>query len=159
MSNRQNGQTAQPTANAAPSADHVREMLRPGVDENLPQPLKNLLAKDFPLSNIDANDREFFRLKSKNIRLYLSEEFPPQDSLVTGVLGAALLEQPGYDVQPLTPRRKTEFETILDDSYARSSRGVSGWQQEEFSKSTNVRRVEDNRTPEDGGGMLGDLFS
>jgi hypothetical protein len=142
-----------------PTRGYAHDILEPGVDETLPQPLQNLLAKDYPLSNIRSGDREYFRLLGENISLYVEEEFPPEESLVQGELGAALLEDPGYRTQSLTPRKKTEYRSVLMDSFARSSRGVEGWQQEEFSKSTNVRRVEDNRTPEDGGGMLGDLFS
>jgi len=143
----------------APTRGYAKDILEPGVDETLPQPLRNLLAKDYPLSNIRSGDREYFRLLGENVALYVEEEFPPEESLVQGELGAALLEDPEYETSAKTPRQKTEYETILMDSFARSSRGVEGWQQEEFSKSTNVRRVEDNRTPEDGGGMLGDLFS
>jgi len=142
-----------------PSRGYANDILEPDVDETLPQPLKNLIAKDYPLSNIRSGDREYFRLLSENIALYLEEEFPPEDSLVQGELGAALLEDETYRTQSLTPRKKTEYRSVLMDAFARSSRGVEGWQQEEFSKSTNVRRVEDNRQPDEGGSVIGDIFS
>lgn len=154
-------QQRQPRPQSAPgvSPDHAEQMLEPGVDESLPQPVQNLLSKDYALANINRGDRKYFRLLSDNIALYLQEEFPPRGSLVQGDLGAALLEEPGYDVHELTPRKQTEFESVLMDSFARTSRGVGGWQQEQFSKRTNVRRVEDGRQESEDSGFIGGLFS
>jgi hypothetical protein len=146
-------------AQGQPSRGYAKDILDPDVNETLPQPLQNLLAQDYPLANIRSGDREYFRLRNENVLLYLEEEFPPEDSLVQGELGAALLEDEGYRTQALTARKKTEYHTVLMDAFARTSRGVDGWQQEEFSKSTNVRRVEDNRQPDDSGGIVGDIFS
>jgi hypothetical protein len=148
------------SAAVEPSTAYAESILNVGVNDQVPEAIQNLLARDYPLANIDGDDREYFRLLSENIRLYIEEEFPPEESLVQGDLGAALLEDPSYSHQALTPTKKTRYETILMDSYARSSRGVSGWQQEQFSKSTNVRRVEDNRGGAgDSSGFLGELFS
>jgi len=152
-------QRPQPQPAGSVSPDHAEQMLEPGVDETLPQPVKNLLSKDYALANIKSGDREYFRLLGENISLYLQEEFPPQGSLVQGELGAALLEEPGYDVHALTPRKRTEFESVLMDAFARTSRGVGGWQQEQFSKRTNVRRVEDGRQESESEGFIGGLFS
>lgn len=152
-------QQAQQQAVAPVAPDHAEQMLEPGVDETLPQPVRNLLSKDYALANIGNRDRKYFRLLSDNIALYLQQEFPPRGSLIQGELGAALLEEPGYDVHELTPRKSTEFESVLMDSFARTSRGVGGWQQEQFSKRTNVRRVEDGRQEEQESGFIGGLFS
>jgi hypothetical protein len=141
------------------SRGYAHDILQPGVEEEVPQPISNLLAKDYPLANMRSADREYFRLLAENVAIYVEEEFPPEESLVQGTLGAALLEDAEYDTHALTPRKKTEYETILMDAFARTSRGVGGWQQEEFGKSTSVRRVEDNRAPEGSEGFIGGLFS
>jgi hypothetical protein len=141
-----------------PTRGYAHDILEPGVDETLPQPLQNLLAKDYPLSNIRSGDREYFRLLGENVALYVEEEFPPEESLVQGELGAALLEDPDYETHAQSPRQKTKYETILMDAFARSSRGVEGWQQDELSKSTNVRRIEDGREPQEETGIVGGLF-
>jgi hypothetical protein len=157
----QNGrQPAQQQQNGGgPSEGYVREVLQPDIDGEIPNAITNLLAADYPLANLERADREYFRILNRNIELYLKEEHPPQDSLVQGELGAALLEEPDYNVHALTPRRCTEMKTALMDAYSRSSRGVEGWQQEEFSKSTSVRRVEDNRAEESEPTGLGRIFS
>ena len=156
----QNGrQPPQQNGSGGPSEDYVREVLRPDIDGEIPNAITNLLAADYPLANLERADREYFRILNRNIELYLKEEHPPQDSLVQGELGAALLEEPDYKVHTLTPRRCTEMKTALMDAYSRSSRGVDGWQQEQFSKSTSVRRVEDNRAEESEPTGLGRIFS
>jgi hypothetical protein len=138
---------------------YARDILDTDADgERMAAPMRNLLSKDYPLANIERQDREYFRLLAENIAIYVEEEFPPEDSLVQGQLGQMLLEDASFESSALTPREKTEYQTILMASSARTSRGLGGWQQEEFSKSTNVRRVEDNRGQDPGTGLIGGLF-
>lgn len=134
------------------------ELVDTGIDDSLPTPVRNLLAKDFPLANIRREDREYFRLLSENIALYVQEQFPPEGSLVQGDLGAALLEEPGYRMQALDKRKKNEIETLLMTSFARTSRGEGGWQQDKLTENISTKRVEDNRVPDDDSGMIGGLF-
>jgi|APHM01.1.fsa_nt_gi hypothetical protein len=141
------------------NAEYLSDVVEPGVErENeLPPALQNLLSKDYPLANIRREDREYFRLLSENVAHYVREQFPPEDSLIQGELGAALLEDPEYDVSAKTTGQINQYETILMDSFARTSRGEAGWQQEKFTESIQTRRVEDNREEEDSG-FLGGMF-
>jgi len=152
-------ESQQAGAVGTPGRGYARDILQTDASgERLSAPIRNLLSKDYPLANIRREDREYFRLLAENVAIYVKEEFPPADSLVQGELGEMLLEDPSYESKALTPREKTEYETILMDHFARTSRGVGGWQQEEFGKSTNVRRVEDNRQQDTGTGLIGGLF-
>jgi len=50
------------------------------------------------------------------------------------------------------------LQTVLLDHYARSSRGVGGWQQDKLSETINTSRVEDTREQEDNPTIFGGLF-
>jgi len=140
-----------------PGAQYLQEVVEPGVDEKLPTGIKNLLSKDYPLANIRRSDREYFRLLSENIAHYVREQFPPEGSLVQGDLGAALLEDPEYETVAKTNAEINQIETVLMDSFARTSRGEGGWQQEKFTENIQTRRVEDERE-EDSGGIFSGVF-
>lgn len=147
-----------PTAPATTQREFLEDIVETGINDELPTPVRNLLAKDFPLANIRRADREYFRLLSENIALYVAEQFPPEDSLVQGDLGAALLEDPEYRTEALSDRHKNEIETLLMTSFARTSRGEGGWQQDKLAENIQTRRVEDNRVPEDDSSFIGGLF-
>ncbi len=168
---KQNGDSPPPTPNgtgggpkpeplsgaSGPGAQYLQEVVEPGVDEQLPTGIKNLLSKDYPLANIRRSDREYFRLLSENIAHYVREQFPPEDSLVQGDLGAALLEDPDYNTYAKTIEDTNQIESVLMDAFARTSRGEGGWQQEKFTENIQTRRVEDERE-EDSGGIFSGVF-
>lgn len=134
------------------------DLVETGIDDRLPTPLMNLLSKDYPLANIRRSDREYFRLLSENVALYVKEQYPPENSLVQGDLGAALLEEPDYSMHALDRRTRNEIETLLMTAFSRTSRGEGGWQQDKLAENIQTRRVEDNREPEDTGGFVSGLF-
>jgi hypothetical protein len=139
--------------------DWAESILETGVpDGRIPQPVANMLSDDFALGNLDPGEREYYRLLAENILLFVEEEHPPEDSLIQGWLGAALLEDETQRRAALSQRKKTELESILLDAHSRTSRGIEGWQQDQFSKSTSVQRVEDDRQQEEESGLSG-LFS
>jgi len=152
--------SAEPRAvpqNARP--EYVERLTEAGLaDETLPKPIADLLDRDFPLSNIERSDREYFRLKAENIRIYTSELFPPRESIFQGLTGAALMEDPEFDRACLTDDQRLRLQTALLDHFTRSSRGLGGWQQDKLSETINTNRVEDNRTEEDSKGGLTGLF-
>jgi hypothetical protein len=152
----------QPRRTARQSGPSQREFLEDvvesGINEELPQPVRNLLSKDFPLANIRRQDRKYFRLLSENIALYVAEQFPPEDSLLQGDLGAALLEEPEYAMRSLNQQTRNEIETLLMTAFARTSRGEGGWQQDKLSENIQTKRVEDGRVEESDGGIIGGLF-
>jgi len=115
------------------------------VSKRLPSEVRGLLAKDFPLSNIDRNDREYFRLLAENIVLYMRERYPPEESVMQGDVGAALLGDPSYSKEALSQRKINEVERDLLVMFSRTARGKDGWQQDKLSESIETRRVEDNR--------------
>jgi len=138
--------------------EYLEEITAPGVDAtSLPPPVSNLLADDYPLANIKRSDREYFRLLSENVSIYTRELFPPSESAMQGLIGAALYEDPSYQMRSLPEQTRVEIETALMDSFARSSRGLDGWQQDKLGESIKTNRVEDNRQP-DSAGVLGGLF-
>jgi hypothetical protein len=144
-----------------PRPEYVDSLTESGVaDGTLPKPMEDLLDRDFPLSNIKSGDREFFRLKAENIRLYLEELYPPRESIFTGIVGAALMEDPGYGKKPMGEEERLRLETAAMDHFTLSSRGLGGWQQDKLSETISTNRVEDNRTKEeDKQGGLSGLFS
>ena len=73
-------------------------------EDDLPQPILDLLHKDFPLANIRGDDREHFRLLADNIKILVQELFAPEGSRMTGVVGQALLEDPVLDRLPTAGR-------------------------------------------------------
>jgi hypothetical protein len=128
-------------------------------EDDLPQPILDLLHKDFPLANIRGDDREHFRLLADNIKILVQELFAPEGSRMTGVVGQALLEDPSYDGRSLSRQERVRLQTVLLDHYARSSRGVGGWQQDKLSETINTSRVEDARETEESPTIFGGLFA
>jgi len=139
-------------------SEYIDEIVEPGVDDKLPAPVKNLLSKDFPLSKIDRSDREYIRLLAENIVLYTREMYPPDRSLIQGDTGAALLEDPDYNRYALSERKRNEIESVLIATFARTSRGEGGWQQDKFSENIQTQRREDETADEEGGSLIGGFF-
>jgi len=149
-----------PARNSLPSGDYVETVVGADVSETVPTPIRNLLSKDFPLANLTREDREYFRLLADNIALYLKERYPPEDSVVQGRAGAALLDDPSFNKTALSQRKRNEIETDLLARFARTGRGVDGWQQDKLSENIETQRLEDERTDEDEDtGVTGRLFS
>jgi len=120
-----------------------------------------LLSQDYPLANMNSADRKYFRLKSDNVKMFAEERYPPEDSIVQGELGAALLDDPDYNKRALEPQGKNRIETALMEHFSRTSRAVGGWQQDKFTENIKTNRVEDNRAESEsgGGGSLKNMFS
>lgn len=135
----------------------LQDIIEDDVDGTLATPVRNLLAKDYPLANISRQDREYFRLLGENVAHYVQEQFPPRESIFQGELGSALMEDRDYRVNALTQEQRNEIETLLMASFARTSRGEGGWQQDKMTESIQTRRVEDDRQPESDS-VLGGLF-
>jgi hypothetical protein len=135
----------------------LEDIIEDDVDGTLATPVRNLLSKDYPLSNIRRSDREYFRLLGENVAHYVQEQFPPKESVFQGELGAALMEDPDYRTQALSQQQRNEIETLLMASFARTSRGKDGWQQDKMTESIQTRRVEDDRQSEQDG-LIGGLF-
>jgi hypothetical protein len=127
-------------------------------DDTLPEAILDLLNKDFPLSNIRSGDREYFRILADNIKMYTKELYAPEESRMTGTVGQALLEDPSSRIKSLSRQERVRIETVLMDHFARSSRGVRGWQQDKLSETINTSRVEDNREKDSEGTIFGGLF-
>jgi len=127
-------------------------------DDTLPEAILDLLNKDFPLSNIRSGDREYFRILADNIKMYTKELYAPEASRMTGTVGQALLEDPSSRIKSLSRQERVRIETVLMDHFARSSRGVRGWQQDKLSETINTSRVEDNREKDSEGTIFGGLF-
>lgn len=150
----------------APSKEYIAELVRTETnDKDHPKEIGDLLAQDYPLANMNSADRTYFRLLGDNIKMFAEERFPPEDSYVQGALGAALMDDPSYSKTALNPQQKNRIETALMEHFSRTSRAVSGWQQDKFSESIQTNRVEDNRdtsanrTDGDSSGGLSGLFS
>jgi len=136
----------------------LQDIIEDDVDGTLATPVRNLLAKDYPLANIRRSDREYFRLLSENVAHYVQEQFPPKESIMQGELGTALMRDEDYRIAALSQEQRNEIETLLMASFARTSRGEGGWQQDKMTESIQTRRVEDDRQPESGDGLIGGLF-
>lgn len=138
--------------------EYLADLLNSEVDDGrLPPEIKDLLSSDYPLANLTSADREYFRLLSDNISLFMQENHPPQNSYAQGDLGAALYDDPTYSRESLKNEEVVRVETGLLTHFARSSRGVDGWQQDKNSETIQTSRVEDNRETEQQSG-IGGLF-
>jgi len=139
--------------------EYVLDLLQTEIDDGtLPPAIRDLLANDYALANIDGGDREYFRLLADNIAMYSMETSPPEGSWADGELGAALYDDPNYSTKPLNQHTRIRLSTALMDHFARSSRGVSGWQQDKFSETIQTSRLEDNSEPEESNTIFGGLF-
>lgn len=130
------------------SREYIRDLLVSDIDSAdnpLPNSIKDLLSQDYPLANLTSADRKYFRLMSANIKIFATERYPTSKSWQSGALGAALLDDPTFEREPLPSVSRTKIESALLDHFARTSRGVDGWQQDKFSESIQTNRVEDNR--------------
>jgi hypothetical protein len=143
---------------SGPSSEYLDEILGSDVGNGLAKPLRDLVGDDFPMANMRRSDREYFRLLSENVSLYTKEQFPPQESLIQGDVGACLMEEPDYDTHALDEGQRNRIETLLMGHFARASRGVDGWQQDKLNESLQTKRVEDNRSPQEESGLIGGLF-
>lgn len=140
-------------------AEYFEDVVEAGVAEkDIPIPIRNLLAKDFPLSKIDGADREYLRLLAKNVYHYARETRPPEESLLQGDVGAALLEDPDYQMEAIPETLQAEIESSPLTFFARVSRGRGGWQQDKLNEGIQTQRLEDERNEEEGGGVLGGIF-
>jgi len=131
-----------------PSRQYIRDLLQTDVNDTadpLPKSVNDLLTQDYPLANLTSADRKFFRLMADNIKIFAREQYPAQDSFQQGALGATLMDDPTMEIEPLSDISRTKIESALLDHFARTSRGVGGWQQDKFSESIQTNRVEDNR--------------
>jgi hypothetical protein len=156
-----NGQSspARSSSSSSRREEYVDTVVGHDIDDKLATPIKNLLANDYPLANLERVDREYFRLLADNIALYLKEQYPPEDSVVQGDVGAALLEDPSYRKTALSQQKRHEIETVLMTMFARTGRGVGGWQQDKLSENIETQRIEDDRRDEqDEQGWAGRLF-
>lgn len=150
--------TRRETGVESAQAEHFNDVVESDFGESLPDPVAHLLGKDFALSNINTDDREYLRLLAENVMHYSEELYPPKESLLQGDVGAALLEDPGYDMHSLDDRRKAEIESLILSYFTRISRSQSGWQQDKLNEGIQTKRVEDDREEEGGNGVLGGLF-
>lgn len=154
---RTNGQTAATKGRAARSGigtetvteKYLEAVAGADVSKRLPSEVRGLLAKDFPLSKIDRNDREYFRLLAENIVLYMRERYPPEESIMQDDVGGVLLGDPTYQRNSLSQRKVNEVERDLLVMFSRTARGQEGWQQDKLSESIETRRVEDGREDND----------
>jgi len=145
-----------------PSRQYIRDLLQTDVNDSrhpLPKSITDLLNQDYPLANLTSADRKYFRLMAENIKIFAREQYPAQDSFQQGALGATLMDDPTMEIQPLSDISRTKIESALLNHYARTSRGVDGWQQDKFSESIQTNRVEDNRgeADSDSGSLLDKL--
>jgi len=139
---------SQTQMNDDPSREYIRDLLSRDIEEDehpLPNSIQDLLSQDYPLANLTSADRKYFRLMSANIKIFSTERYPSEKSYQQGALGAALMDDPEFQREALPPVTRTKIESALLDHFARTSRGVSGWQQDKFSESIQTNRVEDNR--------------
>ena len=150
-------QTDQQHSNGLSRQEFLQDLLDSDVSHpQMQSAISDLLAGDYPLANITSADREYFRLLSENVSIYAREQLPDPQSWAAGALGAALYDQPEYYQHPMNESERVRVETALMDHFARSSRGVGGWQQDKLTESIQTQRVEDNRGEnDDSGGFLG----
>jgi len=145
------------TGAQAPNREHFNDLVETDVGDQLPQPIRHLLSKDFPLTKIDSDDRRYLRLLAENVLHYSEELYPPKESLVQGDVGAALLEDPSYKKHALNDERKAEMESMLLAYFSRVSRGQQGWQQDKLNEGIQTQRLEDERDDGDDS-VLGGIF-
>jgi len=144
-------QTESPLANE----EFLDDLLQSDVEHReLQSAVGDLLAGDYPLANITSADREYFRLLAENISIYAQESLPDEGSWAVEDLGAALYDDRTFWEAPMADGERVRVETALMDHFARSSRGVGGWQQDKLTEQIQTQRVEDNRGDEDDGGWF-----
>jgi hypothetical protein len=141
------------------SREFLSDLMQNDVDDHrMFREVGDLLGQDYPLANLTSGDREYFRLLAENVALYIKEQHPHRESWAQGGLGAALYDDEEFGEEHLDPSEVVQIETALMDHFARSSRGVNGWQQDKLTESIQTNRVEDNRENGAGDDSSGGLF-
>lgn len=144
-------QTESPLANE----EFLDDLLSSDVQhDELQSAVGDLLAGDYPLANITSGDREYFRLLAENVSIYAQESLPNDRSWAVEELGTALYDDASVFASPMSDGERVRVETALMDHFARSSRGVGGWQQDKLTEQIQTQRVEDNRGEDDDGGWF-----
>jgi hypothetical protein len=146
-----------------PSREHFNDLVEADGYEELPEPVQDLLENDMALSKIDSDDRRYLRLLAENVVHFSEERYPPEESLVQGDVGAALLEDPDYNMNALSAEQKAEIEASLLTYFTRISRSKGGWQQDKLNEGIQTKRIEDERNEAGGssgssGGLLSRIF-
>lgn len=146
-------------------SDHFDELIDDGTDqqEEPPRGTKNLLSKDFVLSNIRKEDRRAWWWLAKNQQEYAKAEHPPEGSMVQGTVRAALHGDPTDRKTAMDSEGHTDSHSELLVFEARAARSEGGFQQKKLNEGRQVIRNEDARYDSDGDGesnsLLGGLFS
>ena len=118
------------------SREYIRDLLVSDIDDAdnpLPNSISDLLSQDYPLANLTSADRKYFRLMSANIKIFATERYPTPKSWQSGALGAALLDDPTIEREPLPSVSRQRIKSALMDIYARTSRSIGGGHQVKIS--------------------------
>jgi hypothetical protein len=139
----------------------LKQLAESDISDDHAEAVKNLLSKDFMLAKIDGDGHEYLRLLAENIAIYSTCEFPPEDSIVQGDLAGALLEDESESsVVAMRAREKDILESALLTFFTRSSRSVSGWQQDKLGEQIFTQRSElvENNQQQQKQGILSRVF-
>jgi hypothetical protein len=126
------------------------------TDHNLSDPtvdiLSNLLDEDFMLSNFAEAEVHEYRWLARVMVLEIEALHPSDDAVFTGELRAAVFDDEGDALTPLSKREKAIIEQFVMGVIARATRGRGGWQQEMFNKT--IQASETREVNDDDGGFI-----
>lgn len=130
--------------------DDRARLLEVTVDSELEAPndaLRNLRAKDFPLSNYDEV-ADTFEMKGIQEILSLLDEVrhPHPESVLQGAVREWAFDRPGEALEARDPEEIIVNESYLLGTYSRATRGEGGFQQE-----TSAKQTKESITVDEGG--------
>ena len=120
--------------------------------------LKNLRAKDFPLSNYDEEvDTVEFKWKQEIIDIFSKSRYPHSESGLQGLSRAWATGDSANRLQALDLDEFAADEAYLMGTYSRAKRGEGGMQQETSAKQvTESHAIRDDATQnKSSGGLIG----
>lgn len=132
-------------------AEYLQELVDHGVDPNTAKLMRNMLSKDYVLANYeDAEVHEAWWLSRVELRK-IKTLHPASQDILTGDLREFMLDDATENLQPLSPQQESALNQFLLDVFGRITRGRAGWQQDQMSKTLDVKELRDNDNTDTGG--------
>lgn len=149
----QNGDLSRDWMREILDVDELEERLQPATVEKI-QPMLN---KQWILSNLssaEAHDRAYW-LEAK--KYMLIAQHPPEGSVITGDVRAALYEDETEALEPLTPQERQSIDQVIKTLRNMVARSEQGFERKQINTSIARSETESAKRTESGG-MLDGLF-
>lgn len=116
--------------------------------------LRNYLSRDLPLANLTNAEAHEIKWRMEYIYLRVRAMHPAEGSLWTGEFVQKASGGSAWALKPLSQPELEEIRSLIEQIYARATRGRGGFQWEKLNESISVARTEDGGD-DSGGGLFG----